>query len=227
MAATKDLSRKARIRGLWDVDCREAIHVTDPEKAASLLGKYGISFLSPQSVLHHNTVSKVLPYMRSRDAHAFEKLLAGGGLKFQEHYENIVVNQGLDHLLDATLAAQTQITAWYVALFEANYTILSSTTAANFTANATESTAYSESTRQAWTANGASSGQSVSNSSARATFSINATKTIYGAALLSASAKSATTGTMYAGGQFASSRSVVSGDSLLVTATFTAADDGV
>lgn len=221
-----DTHSGARVRGHWNVECQGAALVTDPAKVAAILGKLGVGFDAPPTQIDYRA-TELIRFLRRKDREEVERSLYGGGQKWVEDWHNIVVNQGLDELLNQTLAAQTQITAWYVALFEANYTILSSTTAANFTANATESTAYSESTRQAWTANAATSTQSVTNSSSKATFSINATKTIYGAALLSASAKSATSGKMYAGGQFASSRAVVSGDSLLVQATFTSADDGV
>lgn len=223
----RSLGGKTSVRGDWEIECQGAVQVCDPEKAAAILGRYGVGFRNPPEEIAFKALNKLLGHLRRPDIIELEKILSGGGQKWIDNYHNIVVNQGLDHLLDATLAGQTQITAWYVALFEANYTILSSTTASNFATNATESTAYSESTRQAWTPNGAASGQSVSNSSSKATFSINATKTMYGAALLSSSTKSGTSGKMYAGGQFSSSRSVISGDSLLVTATFTSADDGV
>lgn len=219
--------KRGRVRGDWEIECQSAVKVEDPEKAANIFGRYGIGFRHPPQEISYNALQKLLGHLRNPDIVALEKVLSGGGKSWLEKYHNIVVNQGLDELLNQTLAAQAQITAWYVALFEANYTILATTTAANFTANATESTAYSESVRQTWTPNGVSSSQSVSNSSSKATFSINAPKTMYGAALLSSSTKSGTSGKMYAGGQFASSRAVISGDSLLVTATFSSADDGV
>ncbi len=214
------------VRGHWNVECQGAVLVTDPDKVAKILGKLGIGFDAPPTMLSHKSL-ELIRFLRRADRVEIERTLHGGGQKWVEDWHNIVVNEGLDSLLDQSLAGQTQITSWYVAIFEASYTILSSTTAANFATNATESTAYSEGNRQTWTPNGVASSQSVSNSSNKATFSINATKTIYGAALLSSSTKGGTSGKMYAGGQFASSRSVVSGDSLLVAATFSSADDGV
>jgi hypothetical protein len=53
---------------------------------------------------------------------------------------------------------------------------------------------------------------------------MNATKTIYGAFLASASAKSATTGTLMAASKFSASRAVVNLDQLLLTYAFSAAD---
>lgn len=74
---------------------------------------------------------------------------------------------------------------------------------------------YSNGTRPAWTKNGAPSGGAMSNSSSKASFSVNATSRIFGLFLASDSTKSGTTGKLYGGGLFtAGSRPVVSGDTL-------------
>jgi hypothetical protein len=112
---------------------------------------------------------------------------------------------------------------WYIGIFEANYTPLATDTAANIAANATESTAYDESTRVQWV-EAAPSGQQITNSASKAQFTMNATKTIYGAFMVSASTKSGTSGTLLAASKFAASRSVVSADQLLITYTLSAAD---
>jgi hypothetical protein len=106
-------------------------------------------------------------------------------------------------------------------VFEGNYTPVATVTAATITSASTECTAYDETTRQAYNEAAASS-QSTTNSANKATFTFNATKTIYGAFLASASAKSATTGTLFSAAAFSSSKSVISGDQLLLTYTFTA-----
>lgn len=136
---------------------------------------------------------------------------------------NIVVDQGLNHILSAVFNAGAQITAWYVGIFEGNYTPVATDTAANITANSTESTAYDEATRVAWV-EAAPSGQSITNSANKATFTMNATKTIYGAFLASASAKSATTGTLMAASKFSASRAVVNLDQLLLTYVLSCSD---
>ena len=136
---------------------------------------------------------------------------------------NIVCNEGLNALLGIMFNAATQITTWYVAPFEGNYTPVAGVTAATITADSTESTAYDEATREAYV-EAAPSGQSITNSASKADFTINAGKTIYGAFLASASAKSATTGTLFAASRFSASRSVIALDSLLITYTITAAD---
>jgi hypothetical protein len=132
---------------------------------------------------------------------------------------NLVVNQGLDHLLSIELAAGTQVTTWSLGIFEGNYTPVASVTAATITSASTECTAYTQSTRQTWTP-GSVSSQAVSNSASPATFTFNATKTIYGAFLVSNSTKSSTSGTLFSASAFGSSKSVTSGDQLILTYSF-------
>lgn len=134
--------------------------------------------------------------------------------------ENIVPTEGLNHILSTELVAGTQITSWYLAPYEANYTPVAGVTAATITAASTESTAYTSGTRVAWTP-GSVSGGVVSNSASPATFTFNATKTIYGAFLISNSTKSATTGTLFSASLFSSAKSVVNLDQLILTYSFT------
>jgi hypothetical protein len=135
--------------------------------------------------------------------------------------KNIITNEGLTNILDVHFNAGTQITTWYIGLFEGNYTPVAGVTAATITSASTECTAYDETTRVEYDeANPAS--QSVTNSASKATFTINATKTIYGAFLVSASAKSATSGVLFSASRFGSSKSVVDDDQLLVTYTINA-----
>lgn len=134
---------------------------------------------------------------------------------------NLVTNEGLNHILGVEFHGDTQITSWYIGLFEGNYTPVAGVTAATITAAATECTAYDSATRPAYDEAAAAS-QSITNSASRASFVFNATKTIYGAFLVSASAKSATTGTLFAASRFAASKAVVDDDELLVTYTIAA-----
>lgn len=136
---------------------------------------------------------------------------------------NIVVDQGLNHILDVAFHNTTQVATWYVGIFKGNYTPQSTDTAANIASNSTEATEYDESTRQEWVEAAAAS-KSITNSANRATFTINATVTIYGAFLVSTSTKSGTSGSLAAASRFASQRDLVDDDELLVTYTLTAAD---
>ena len=139
--------------------------------------------------------------------------------EFEDH--NLVVNEGLNSVLSVYFNAGTQISSWYLAPFEGNYTPVAGVTAATITAASTECTAYASATRVAYD-EAAPASQSITNSASRASFVFNATKTIYGAFLVSNSAKSATTGTLFAAARFATSKAVESGDELLLTYTFTA-----
>lgn len=135
--------------------------------------------------------------------------------------KNLVVNEGLNSLLDIMFHASTQITTWYLGVFEGNYTPVATVTAATIASAATESTAYTSATRPEYVEAAAAS-QSITNSASRASFTFNATKTIYGAFLVSNSTKSGTTGTLFSAARFATSKAVESGDELLLTYTFSA-----
>lgn len=135
--------------------------------------------------------------------------------------ENLVVNEGLNSILNIMFYGTTQITSWYLGVFKANATPLSSWTASNVASNSTEATEYASGTRPAYTPATASS-QSITNSASRASFVFNASITVYGAFLISNSTKSGTSGTLFSAASFSSSKSVVSSDELLLTYTFTA-----
>lgn len=140
---------------------------------------------------------------------------------------NIVTDEGLDALLDIMFHASTQLTTWYVLIFETDTTPAAGTTYA--VPVWTESAAYGEGTRPAYTEAAASS-QSMTNSANKAVFTMNATKTIYGAGLVGGGTDADTKsdaaggGTLYCASQFAAAKSVVNTDVLNVTITLTSAD---
>lgn len=150
-----------------------------------------------------------------------------GNLKWATPYEdNLVVNAGLQYMAGTALTSTAQITTWYLGLI----TGPGVTTSATDTMGShgwTEFTGYSNSTRVAasFTAATNANPSVVTNSSSVASFSINATGTVGGAFLTSGSAKSGTTGTLFSEKAFSSpgDRSVVSGDILSVTYTFSLA----
>lgn len=155
--------------------------------------------------------------MECRDKH--------GKLKWIEQWDNLVVNSGLDHLLDVAFSAGSQITSWYIGLINGSPTIAAGDTMASH-GGWTENQNYDEATRQAWT-DGGVSGQSVDSSGSPAVFTISTdSQTIAGAFLTSDNTKGGTSGTLYAAGEFANPKSLDDGDTLTVTATFTQADDG-
>jgi hypothetical protein len=126
------------------------------------------------------------------------------------------------------LTSVTQITTWYIGLYGAG---ASNTPAAGDTMSShagwTEVVPYSNATRVAATFVTATTANPsvVTNAASPATFNINATSTVGGAFLTSGSAKSGTTGTLFSAADFAApgDRSVVSGDIISVTYTFSLA----
>jgi len=149
-----------------------------------------------------------------------------GEEKWREEVGNLVTNEGLNHILDAVIHAATPTDPWYVALFEDDYTPLAGDTYAS--PGYTESTAYSQVSRPEYE-EAAPSGQSITNSANPASFSINATKTIYGASIVGGSNKGdvASGEVLLCAAKFSSSKAVENGDTLNVTYTLSAADDGV
>lgn len=136
--------------------------------------------------------------------------------------KNLVVDEGLNNLLDVNFNDGTQITAWNIGLFTANVSPAAGWTGANVTANSTEFINYTQTTRQAWTSNGASAGGVVSNSSAVANFTADTGGgVVWGAFLAQASAKSATTGKLNSASKFASSRTLLATDNLGISYTLT------
>ena len=151
-----------------------------------------------------------------------------GNLKWEAQSKNLVVNAGLAYMAGTALTSVTQITTWYLGLYGA---AASNTPAAGDTMSShagwTEVVAYSNATRVAATFVTATTANPsvVTNSASTAAFYITGTTTVGGAFLTSGSAKSGTTGTLFSAADFGSpgDRSVVNGDILYVTYTFSLA----
>jgi hypothetical protein len=141
---------------------------------------------------------------------------ADGNTKWAETKKNLITTEGLNHILDTQFHAGTAVTTWYIGLKGTGTPVAGDTLASH--ASWSEVTDYSG-TRKEWTEGAAASG-SMTNASA-VDFSVTGTATVAGAFL--GSATSGTTGTLYGVVDFASSRSVISGDTLQVTVTVTAA----
>ena len=143
-----------------------------------------------------------------------------GSLKWEDNWENLVVNEGLDYALGATLTGATQTTSWFVGLTDGDPTPAAGDTMGSH-AGWEEVTAYDEAARQAWTG-GSVSSQTVDNSASPATFtgSTNGT-TVGGAFLVSDDTKGGTTGTLFSAGAFqAGNKTLDDGDTLEVTAEY-------
>ncbi len=153
-----------------------------------------------------------------------------GTLRWAEDITNLITNEGLDDILAKYLKGSGYTASFFVGLIDnAGFTaIAAGDDAAGITTDASggnawgELTEYSEGARQALNL-GSVASQSVDNSASKAAFSINATVTVKGAFIATASAKLATTGVLYGAAAFSTARAALDGDTLNVTATFTTA----
>lgn len=145
-----------------------------------------------------------------------------GVVREAEVVHNIMPLEGLNHTINAVLKGGTQITTWYVGIYEGNYTPVPGDNASTFPTSSTECTAYAESVRQTLTL-GSVAGGAVDNTASKAAFTMNAAKTVYGGFISSASAKSATSGTLLSAVRFSSPKVLTATDVLRVTAGFTLA----
>ena len=148
-----------------------------------------------------------------------------GSLRWENDFHNLVVNEGLDHILDVVFVGGTQDTTWFVGLLAASPSALASWTATEIASN--DFVNYSESVLQAFVDGGVSN-QSLDNSASTADFSINTnSSSIGGAFLIGTNSKGTPAGTLYSAGAFTGgNKAADSGDTLQVTVTFTEADDG-
>lgn len=150
-----------------------------------------------------------------------------GKLKWVAENHNLVVNVGLQYMAGVALTSTAQITSWYIGLYgpaASNNPAAGDTMSSH--AGWTEVTPYSGSRPAAtFTAATNANPSVVTNSGSPASFSINATQTVGGAFLTSSSTAGGSTGTLFSASDFQSpgDRSVVSGDTLNVTYTFSLA----
>jgi hypothetical protein len=150
---------------------------------------------------------------------------AQGNLKWQAESKNLVVNVGLKDMNDKYFSGSSYSATWYLGLYGSGST---NNPAASDTMSShsgwTEVTAYSQSTRPQATFGAATTADPsvITNSGSPATFSINGTTVVGGAFLTSNNTKGGTTGILFSASDFTSpgDRSVVNGDTLNVTYTF-------
>lgn len=151
-----------------------------------------------------------------------------GNLKWEAKSPNLVVNVGLQDMNDKYFKGSGYTAAWYIGLYGA---ASSNDPAAGDTMSShsgwTEVTDYSQATRPAATFGTATTADPsvIDNSGSVAVFSMNGTTTVGGAFLTSDDTKGGTSGTLFSAADFESpgDRSVVSGDTINVTYTFSLA----
>ena len=153
--------------------------------------------------------------------HFLAKILRDGAVIDEFDVHNLIVNQGLDHILGVQFSGVAQIQSWFLAPFTNNYAPVAADTAATISGNAGETQAYTGSTRQPYT--GVEGGQQMTNAASPASFTFTAALQIYGAFLISSSGFGATTGILFAAAQFTTPKSVAINDVLALTYAFGAA----
>ncbi len=147
-----------------------------------------------------------------------------GDLKWKEEYDNLVVNQGLNNLLQEYFNGSSYTAAWKVGL-KATGTVTAGDTQAShafteITAYSTAGGATSAAVRPTAVLASASS-QSVVTSTA-AVFSVIASASVAGGFLTTGTTVAGNLGVLYGAGDFTAIRTVIDGDVINVSLTLTA-----
>lgn len=138
-----------------------------------------------------------------------------GNLKWTEKNHNLVVNEGLDDVLNKYFKGSSYTATHYIGLKGSGTVVAGDTMASH--GGWSELTPYSGN-RPTFTAASASS-QQLTNSASQATFSITTAASVAGMLLSTSPSAGGTLGILYGAVDFSNVRSVVSGDTLNVTAT--------
>ena len=147
---------------------------------------------------------------------------ADGNVKWTEEFPNLVVNTGLQYLNTQVFKGVTYTAAWYMGLVNTGATYAGGNTMLSHS-GWTENVGYSQAARPTMVFGTATTADPSVITSTATVFSINATSVIAGAFLTTDSTKSGTAGTLFSAGNFTvGDRSVVTGDTLNVTYTFSA-----
>jgi hypothetical protein len=148
------------------------------------------------------------------------EVVRDGEVVDSETVHNLIPDEGVAHILNAVLTGGTRYAAWYVGIFEGNYTPVVGDTMALFVAGAVESTPYTPATRPLWVPDPLSAG-ALTNTTTRAEFTMTTGKTIYGGFLSSSATKQATTGPLLSAARFSTAKVLIAGDILRVVAGIT------
>lgn len=147
------------------------------------------------------------------------EVIRNGQVVHNFDFPNGSTTQGRNYLLDAGFRNSGTTANWYIGLIDADgFSALAAADTAASHGGWDEFTAYDETTRQAWNKSAASSG--TMNASAASAFTIGAVGAstfLQGAFITSASAKSATTGVLWATGEFPAEIPVQEGDIINIT----------
>ena len=154
-----------------------------------------------------------------------EQVLARGeyfgrvnGGEWAKEGDNLIVLEGLAHILSVALGATPKPAGYYLALFSGAAAQAANWTAANFAAVASEivslTEGYTSPTRPVWTPPASTATNSIDNMAAVASVTIATTGTlnVTGAALLTNSTRGGTTGVLVSATKYAAARTFQNGD---------------
>lgn len=139
------------------------------------------------------------------------------GGDWEKEGDNLVVTEGLVHILNVALGATAKPAGYFLAIFSGSTAPAANWTAASFAAVANEIVSQTEghtgATRPAWTPGTATTG-SIDNlaSAAQLTIATASQLNVTGAALLTSSQRGGTTGTLVSASAFAAPRVFQNGD---------------
>ena len=130
---------------------------------------------------------------------------------------NLVVNEGLAHLLNVAMGTTAKPAGYYLALFSGAAAPAANWTAANFSAVAAEivsmTEGYTSATRPQWTPQNTSTNSIDNfNAVAKVTIATSSQLTVTGAAMLTNSTKGGTTGTLISASKYTAARVFQDGD---------------
>lgn len=185
--------------------------------------------------MNHDMIKHGLEFARALDQNKYElapngiylhaqRLFISGGFttwvngQDMQYDPNLVPAEGIAQILKSGLNGQT----WYIAPFLNNTTVLANLTAASFTATMGEFTAYDEAARQTWTVPTDPVAGVYSNTASPAVFTASSSVgtgsgvDIFGAAVIGASAKSATTNKLACCSLFSGARNLKTADKLAI-----------
>ena len=174
--------------------------------------------------------------IRARQREAMKALLRGhvkvvcrdkdGNIKWIDESENIIVNTGLDYVIDVAYGGSgeaTQTHPWHIGLTDGTPSVVAGDTMASH-AGWVEVEDYTEGTREEMIDVNVSTGTR-DNSASVATFTINTTVTVGGIFMASSNTKGESASILNSGVAFSGGdRALVNLDSLEVTYTLAAAD---
>jgi len=134
--------------------------------------------------------------------------------------QNIIPQDGIDHLVGLIRGTTTLISDWYVGIGESDYVPTASTTSADLQSAVGECTAYSESTRRPW--NDVYDGTSIiTNLASRAEFTLTSEKRLYTGFLAADSTKGGASGVLLSIARFSSPYDVPAGSTFRLGVSIT------